>query len=678
MIIKKDSKIVKAKGEMRSLALKAKKESSYEECSTSKSKDKEYVMTVIENVLDAAIQIIILGNVQNHQETRTKGHLSEGLGAIAVKKMMNKSKRKHISWLKHQMIMILELVKHGPLIWPTVEDNGVTRTKKYAELSAAEKIQADCTSLTKQERECKLYDAVDKFTHIKGESLHKYYLRFTQLINDMNIYNMKMEQFQVNAKLLNSLPPEWSKFVTNVKLVKDFHTTNFDQLHAYLEQHELHANEVRLLRERNHDPLAFMANQRMTPSTTSSRLPSTNNQLRTSSNPRNQATIQDDRVKVQQVQGRQRQSYSGTTYKGNATSSRGNNASKRARVVKCYNCQDLRVPDDQAVQTIILNNVAFQTEDLDTYDSDCDDISNIKAVLMANISNFGYEVILVVPHSETYLNDMENQIFKSESKEKEDKYIENEIDLEKKIKELDNILFKVSQSAQAVYMLTKLQAFFDNIHKQALCYQNPFHLQKAQRIKPTLYDGIFMSDKHIAMYVIDDEETLILEEVSRLRMSKKEKDPELCMSNPTSKPCDALPVKIKAPKELPKISLVNKSLKKLKFHLAKFDNVVKIKTTPNAHTEAEANLRTMSSPNHPTSNIEDAFSSNFLDFIPASSEYVPASPGKTYSSSSNSFCVVPIASQSLSLLHDDPCIKVLQAFYIENSPIPPPSLMPNP
>ncbi|GJR36188.1 hypothetical protein Tco_1211872 [Tanacetum coccineum] len=62
------------------------------------------------------------------------------------------------------------------------------------------------TSLTKQERECKLYDAFDKFAHIKGESLHQYYLRFTQ-INDMNIYNMKLEQFQVNTKFLNSLPP---------------------------------------------------------------------------------------------------------------------------------------------------------------------------------------------------------------------------------------------------------------------------------------------------------------------------------------------------------------------------------------------------------------------------------------------------------------------------------------
>nr|GFB23911.1 hypothetical protein [Tanacetum cinerariifolium] len=50
--------------------------------------------------------------------------------------------------------------------------------------------------------------------------------------------------------------------------------------------------------------------------------PSTNNQLRTSSNPRNQATIQDGRVTVQQHQGIQGQSYSGTRYKSNATSSR--------------------------------------------------------------------------------------------------------------------------------------------------------------------------------------------------------------------------------------------------------------------------------------------------------------------------------------------------------------------
>ncbi|GJZ71167.1 hypothetical protein Tco_0635018 [Tanacetum coccineum] len=70
---------------------------------------------------------------------------------------------------------------------------------------------------------------------------------------------------------------------------------------------------------------------------------------------------------------------------------------------------DPGVPDGQAVQTIIPNIAAFQSEDLDTYDSDCDDLSNAQAVLMANISNYGSDVISEVPHSETYLNDMENQ-----------------------------------------------------------------------------------------------------------------------------------------------------------------------------------------------------------------------------------------------------------------------------
>nr|GFB19083.1 hypothetical protein [Tanacetum cinerariifolium] len=85
--------------------------------------------------------------------------------------------------------------------------------------------------------------------------------------------------------------------------------------------------------------------------------------------------------------------------------------------------------------------------------------------------------------------------------------------------------------------------------------------------------------------------------------------------------------------------------------------------------------RVMSSPNHHTSNIEDAFSSNYP--IPASSDYVPASSGKTYSSSSNdSFGLVPIASPSLSLFHGDPYMKVMHAYYAKESPIPPLTIVP--
>ncbi|GKA67037.1 hypothetical protein Tco_0766845 [Tanacetum coccineum] len=57
------------------------------------------------------------------------------------------------------------------------------------------------TSLTKQERECKLYDEFDKFTYKKGETLHEYYLRFTLLLNDMNIYKMPLEPVSVQHQV---------------------------------------------------------------------------------------------------------------------------------------------------------------------------------------------------------------------------------------------------------------------------------------------------------------------------------------------------------------------------------------------------------------------------------------------------------------------------------------------
>ncbi|GKD68946.1 hypothetical protein Tco_1323036 [Tanacetum coccineum] len=165
--------------------------------------------------------------------------------------------------------IILNSVENGPLIWHTVEQENVTvRPKTYEELSDKEKLQADCdlkatnivvqglpsdvytlinqhkiskdiwdrvkllmqgTSLSRQESECKLYDEFEKFSHVKGETLYQYYLRFDQLINDMNIIQMTMQPVQVNTKFLNSLSPEWGTFMTDVKLARDLHTSNYDQ-----------------------------------------------------------------------------------------------------------------------------------------------------------------------------------------------------------------------------------------------------------------------------------------------------------------------------------------------------------------------------------------------------------------------------------------------------------------
>nr|GEW51335.1 hypothetical protein [Tanacetum cinerariifolium] len=136
-----------------------------------------------------------------------------------------------------------------------------------------------------------------------------------------------------------------------------------------------------------------------------SRFPTSNNQLRTSSNPINQATIQDGRVTVQQVQGRQNQSYAGTGNIGIATTSKGNIAIGPSRVVKCYNCQakghmklrkwvrywmksNLHFADPGISKALvplqtIPQNYAFQT----------DDLSLAKVVLTANFSSCDPKVL---------------------------------------------------------------------------------------------------------------------------------------------------------------------------------------------------------------------------------------------------------------------------------------------
>ncbi|GJY36991.1 retrovirus-related pol polyprotein from transposon TNT 1-94 [Tanacetum coccineum] len=215
------------------------------------------------------------------------------------------------------------------------------------------------TELSYQERECKLYNLFDKFAHVLGETLYEYYWRFSQLINDMHTIGMAMQQSHRSFK---------------------------------------------------------------------------------------------------QVQGRQTQSYAGTGNRGIATTSKRNVAVGQPRVMKCYNGQRegeghmarqctqpkrprnaawfkeklmlaeaqevvFRILDEEKLafladpgiseapvaQQTIPHNSAFQIDDLDAYDSDCNDLSSAKAVLMANLSSCDPEVLSRVPYSDSYLNNMINQ-----------------------------------------------------------------------------------------------------------------------------------------------------------------------------------------------------------------------------------------------------------------------------
>nr|GFB37489.1 hypothetical protein [Tanacetum cinerariifolium] len=183
--------------------------------------------------------------------------------------------------------IILESIEHGPLLWPSVTEEGVTRLKKYYELSATEAIQADCDV---------------KATNIILQAL------------PLEIYAL----FQVNTKFLNTLPPKWSKFVTDVKLSK-FSSPKTGLVVPVFQKGDDPINAI------NH-MISFLT------SVVTSRYPTTNNQLRTSSNPCQQATINDGRVTIQPIQGRQNQMSAGTS---RPFTSRSGGTSGRQRVIVC-------------------------------------------------------------------------------------------------------------------------------------------------------------------------------------------------------------------------------------------------------------------------------------------------------------------------------------------------------
>ncbi|GKA68712.1 retrovirus-related pol polyprotein from transposon TNT 1-94 [Tanacetum coccineum] len=284
------------------------------------------------------------------------------------------------------------------------------------------------SELTKEDRESQLYDDFEHFHQNKRETIHDYYVRFAKLINDMRNIKMTMSRMQLNSKFVNNMLPEWGRFVTAVKLNRGLRDSNYDQLYAYLKQHEADANENKMMLERftqpNVDPLALMSNV---------------SHQQTSSNTMNQATVQDGRVVVQNVQGRQRRGHVnnawgigairyggaqnrvgngiGATGYGGAQNRVRNANPGQARKIKCYNCNDIGhiagnctqpkrpqnseyfkdkillmqaqengVALDEEQLLFIADNV-FQDDDCDAFNFDVDEAPTAQTMFIANLSS---------------------------------------------------------------------------------------------------------------------------------------------------------------------------------------------------------------------------------------------------------------------------------------------------
>ncbi|GKA59463.1 hypothetical protein Tco_0758776, partial [Tanacetum coccineum] len=157
-----------------------------------------------------------------------------------------------------------------------------------------------------------------------------------------------------------------------------------------------------------------------------SRYPTTNNQLRNSSNPRQQATIIDGRVTVQPVQGRQFSYVAGEGHMSKQCTKprrkRGDSWFKdKVLLVQAQASgqilheeefaflADLEIPEAQATQTVITHNAAYQANDLDAYDSDSDELNTTKVALMTNVSHYGSDALAEVHNHDNVNNNMINQ-----------------------------------------------------------------------------------------------------------------------------------------------------------------------------------------------------------------------------------------------------------------------------
>nr|GEY82764.1 integrase, catalytic region, zinc finger, CCHC-type, peptidase aspartic, catalytic [Tanacetum cinerariifolium] len=184
--------------------------------------------------------------------------------------------------------MMLDSIDNGLLVYPTVEENGQTRPKKYSKLTEAQKLQDDCDVQATNIILHSLPPDVQFSNSIQSISV-------TTTFELFNVSNLPHHHTPVNPQ---QHPISSSPFIYLSMTPQS--QAEFSQLDSGL---------VVPMFQQGEDPIECINKAMVFLYAVASRFPPSNYQLITSSNPRNQATIQDGRVTVQQVQERQHHSY---------------------------------------------------------------------------------------------------------------------------------------------------------------------------------------------------------------------------------------------------------------------------------------------------------------------------------------------------------------------------------
>nr|GEV13533.1 hypothetical protein [Tanacetum cinerariifolium] len=185
----------------------------------------------------------------------------------------------------------------------------------------------------------------------------------------------------------------------------------------------------------------------------------------------------------------------------------------------------------QAIQTVITHNAAYQADNLDAYDSYCDELNTAKVALMANLSHYGSEALAEV-HNHDNVNNMINHDIQTPMLAEESRL------------------------------------------KMILKQKDPMILENKVNTTPVDYAVLNQLSQDFETRFVPQTE-LSAEQAFWSQNSINSPEPNL----------SSRPTKVEVPKELPKVSMVNSILKKLKHHLASFDVVVKERTTTTTITK---------------------------------------------------------------------------------------------
>ncbi|GJY05683.1 hypothetical protein Tco_0371623 [Tanacetum coccineum] len=384
--------------------------------------------------------------------------------------------------------MMLDSIDNGPLAYPTVEEDGQTRPKKYSKLTEAQQLQD----------ECDVQATISFFT-----IYHPMYMHLLTIKRQPRIFR---KDFSTTIDISSSVTQQpQAEFP---QLDSGFAVPQFQQGEDPIKCINKFKEKLMLAKTQEADQilddeqLAFLANPGI------------------SEAPVAQQTIpQNLTFQIEDLE----------AYDSDYDDLSSAKAVLMENLSSCDSDVLFEVPYfDSSPKDMINQDVQEMSYSEQTHDTNSsapndllilslvEQMTNHLANLDKENQTYKMEIDTLKETLSTHVKEKESlaktlTVFKTESKEKESKYIDKEIVLEKQNKELENIICKMYRSTQAMHMLTKPQVFYDDTHKQALGYQNPFNLKKAQWIKPTLYDGSVTVKEHVVISVIDDEETLILE-----------------------------------------------------------------------------------------------------------------------------------------------------------------------